>query len=87
MRPGVVIGIIAALAVLAFGIYMVDMDVTEEASLPDVDVSVEGGNLPEVDAEVGDVEVGSEEVTVTVPTVDVESPEEDADNDQVVENN
>lgn len=87
MRPGVVIGIIAALAVLAFGIYMVDVDVTEEASLPDVDVSVEGGNLPEVDAEVGDVEVGSEEVTVTVPTVDVESPEEDADNDQVVENN
>lgn len=86
MRPAIVIGAIVALAVLAFGVYMVDIDMTEEARLPDVDVSVEGGNMPEVDAEVGDIDVGSEEVTVTVPTIDVESPEEENAED-VVENN
>lgn len=86
MRPVIVIGAIVALAVLAFGVYMVDIDMTEEARLPDVDVSVEGGNMPEVDAEVGDIDVGSEEVTVTVPTIDVESPEEENAED-VVENN
>lgn len=87
MRPGIVIGVLAALAIVAFGIYMIDLDMTEEARLPDVDVSVEGGNLPEVEAEVGDIDVGSEEVTVTVPTVDVESPEEEAQNERVADGN
>lgn len=77
MKPGVVIAAIVAAAAIAFGVFMVDIDMTEEAALPDVDVSVEGGNLPEFDADVGDVEVGSKEVTVTVPTVDIEPPEEE----------
>lgn len=77
MKLGAILGVIVLALAVAFGIYFVDVDQTEEASLPDVDVSVEGGNLPEFDAEVGDVDVGTEEVTVTVPTVDVESPEEE----------
>ncbi|WP_299374042.1 hypothetical protein [uncultured Tateyamaria sp.] len=78
MKTGVIIGAVVAVAAIAFGTYMIDIDQTEEARLPDVDVSVEGGNLPEFEADVGDIEVGSEEVTMTVPTIDVQSPEEDA---------
>ena len=86
MKLTAVLGAIAAVAVIAFGVYMIDVDQTEEARLPDVDVSVEGGNLPEFDAEVGDIETGTEEVTVTVPTVDIQSPEEDAEEDRVASN-
>lgn len=77
MKTGTIIAGIAAVAAIAFAIYFVDIDMTEEAALPDVDVSVEGGNLPEFEAETGDIDVGSTELSVTVPTVDVESPEED----------
>lgn len=83
MRTGLIIGAIAAVAMLLFGVYMVDVEQTEEARLPDVDVTVEGGNVPEFDAEVGDIDVGSEEVTVDVPTIDIESPEEE----RMAENN
>ena len=77
MKPAGIIAVVALVAAVAFGIYFVDTEQTEEASLPDVDISVEGGNLPEFETKVGDIETGSEEVTVTVPTIDVESPEED----------
>ena len=68
---------IAALLVLG-GIYMVDIDQTAEGSLPDVDIAVESGSMPEYDVDVGDIDVGTEEVTVNVPTIDIESPEEEA---------
>ena len=77
MKTSYIIGAIAAAALIAFGIFYIDIDMTEEASLPDVDVSVEGGNLPEFEAETGDINVGTTEVTVDVPTIDVESPEEE----------
>lgn len=77
MKTGTVIAAIAVAAAIGAGIYFVDVDMTEEASLPDVDVSVEGGNVPEFDVETGDVEIGTTELEVTVPTVDIESPEED----------
>ncbi|MBT8423666.1 MAG: hypothetical protein HKN98_01700 [Silicimonas sp.] len=76
MKPGIIAAVIAAVAVVAFGIYYFDVDQTQDASLPDVDISVEGGEMPEYDVETGDVDVGTEEVTIQVPTVDVESPEE-----------
>lgn len=77
MKLGAILGIVVVALAIAFGIYMVDIDQTEEARLPDVDVSVEGGNMPEFDAEVGDIDVGTKEVTVKVPEVDVQSPEEE----------
>ncbi|MFW8636551.1 hypothetical protein [Cribrihabitans pelagius] len=70
----VVIGI-AALLAIAVAFYMVDVDQTQETKLPDVDVSVEGGQLPEFDAEVGSVEVTEGSATVKVPDVDVEMKE------------
>lgn len=66
--------IFALIILFAFGLAACDVEQTEEGSLPDVDV--EGGNLPEYDVETGDVDV--EEETVTVPSLDYESPEEQA---------
>jgi hypothetical protein len=78
MRLGAILGIIVVVLAIIFGIYMVDFDVTDEGEMPDVDVSVEGGEMPEVDAQVGDIDVGTQEVTIEVPDVDVQTPEEEA---------
>ncbi|KQI70570.1 hypothetical protein AN191_17460 [Loktanella sp. 5RATIMAR09] len=77
MKTASVLAVVVAAVAIGFGIYMVDINQTEEASLPDVDVTVEEGNMPEFNAEVGDIETGTEEITLEVPTVDIESPEED----------
>lgn len=77
MKNGVIISGVAAVVAIGFGIYMVDVDMTKEASLPDVDVSIESGNLPEFDVETDDIEIGTKEVTMEVPTIDIETPEED----------
>ena len=63
-----------AMAAATLGLAACDVDQTEEAELPEVDV--EGGNMPEFDVETADVEVGEEEVTVDVPTVDVDMPDD-----------
>ena len=67
---------VAALLVAAGTIYFVDVDITQEAELPNVDVDVSGGQMPEAEVGTGDIDVGSTEITV--PTIDLESPEEDA---------
>ncbi|NNK16602.1 MAG: hypothetical protein HKP51_06835 [Sulfitobacter sp.] len=69
-------GAAAAIALAVVGFYMVDIDQTQETRLPDVDVSVEGGQMPKFDAEVGSVELTQEEVTVEVPEVEVTMEEE-----------
>ncbi len=58
---------LVAAATLAFGLSACDVDQTEEGEMP----TVEGGNLPEYDVEAPDVDVGTKEVTVEVPTVGV----------------
>ena len=54
-----------------------DIDQTEEGELPDVDISAEGGNMPEYDVDGPDVDVEMKEKTVEVPDVDVDFPEDD----------
>lgn len=56
-----------------------DVDKTQEGKMPDVDVEVSGGQMPEYEVEGPDVTVGTETkmVEVTVPTVDVDLPEEE----------
>lgn len=44
---------------------------TEEGEMPDVDVEVKGGNVPEYDVDAADVDVKAKETEVTVPDVDV----------------
>jgi hypothetical protein len=70
---------ILKLAVLgAFGLTVAacDVDQTKEAKLPDVDVNASGGQLPEFNVEGPDVQVGTKNETVQVPTVDVDIPKE-----------
>ncbi len=73
MKTGTILAIAIAAVVAVVGFYMVDIDQTEEAALPDV--TIEGGNLPEFDAEVGTVEITEE--TVTVPGIEITPPEND----------
>ena len=53
-----------------------DVDQTQEGNLPDVDVNASGGQLPEFNVEGPDVNIGTENKTVEVPTVDVDIPDE-----------
>jgi len=53
-----------------------DVDQTKEGEMPDVDVNASGGQLPEYNVTGPDVNVGTENKTVQVPTVDVDVPEE-----------
>ncbi len=53
-----------------------DVDQTKEAEIPDIDVNASGGQLPEFNVEGPSVEVGTENKTVEVPTIDVDVPAE-----------
>ena len=67
-----------ALAVIAVGAYyFVDVDITKEARLPDVDVQVSGGQLPEAEVKTGSIEVKEDTATVKVPDVDVKMVDKD----------
>ena len=55
-----------------------DVDQTKEGNLPDVDVNVSGGELPEYNVEGPSINVGTENKTIQVPTIDVDAPK-DAD--------
>lgn len=73
--------LIALLAVSATGCRVKQ---TEEGKLPDVDVSAEGGKVPEYDVDAADVDVSAttEKREVTVPDVDVDvKPPADGDQD------
>ncbi len=87
----IALGAVAVVAIALFVVWFVDVDQTEEARLPDVNVDVEGGNAPEFNVETGsmnveegkvdvpvpEVDVKVEEETVSVPTINVEPPEPD----------
>jgi hypothetical protein len=53
-----------------------DVDQTQEGEMPDVDVNATGGERPEFNVEGPTVNVGTENKTVEVPTVDVDVPAE-----------
>ena len=62
----------------SFAVTACDVDQTKEAKLPDVDVNATGGQLPEFNVEGPTVNVGTENKTIQVPTIDVNAPK-DAD--------
>lgn len=53
-----------------------DVDQTKEGDMPEVDVNVSGGQLPEYNVEGPTVNVGTENKVIQVPTVDVDAPKE-----------
>jgi hypothetical protein len=46
------------------------------------EVKVEGGALPTVDADVGDVDVGTKNEVIQVPTIDIDNAQQDAAQDK-----
>lgn len=64
-----------------FALAACDVDQTQEGELPEVDVDVQGGQVPEYDVDAPDVDVDTEEVTVPVPDVDVQPADEDENDD------
>lgn len=60
-----------------FGVAASDVDQTREAEAPDVDVNVQEGQLPRYDVDGPEVNVGTENVVVQVPDVDISAPEEE----------
>lgn len=72
--PKRIMPLLLLLIVVPLGACRVEQE--ESGSLPDVDVDVEPGNLPEYDVEGPDVNVGVTERTVTVPRVVVVQEEE-----------
>ena len=68
----------AILAAATLGLAACDVEQTEEAELPEVEVS--GGNMPEFNVDTADVDVdaGTTTRTVEVPTLDVDVDEADA---------
>jgi len=65
----VILLIVAIVAVLfATGFWSAEV---RRGALPDVDVSVKGGEMPKVDVDSKKVVVGTKKETIDVPTVDV----------------
>ena len=65
--------ITSLIAPLAIGLAACDVDQTQEAELPEVEVK--DGQMPEYDVETADVDVGTEEKTIEVPDVDITMPD------------
>lgn len=65
-------------AASGLGLAACDVDQTQNAQLPDVDMNVSGGQAPEFDVTGPEVNVGMENRTVQVPDVDVNIPAENA---------
>ncbi len=80
---GWIIGGLALLAIGAAAIYLTDIDLTQTAELPEV--NVEGGQMPKVDVDVADIDVGSKEVDFRIPTIDVDLPEEERETDDLAD--
>lgn len=70
---GIIIIVILVLFGLAWATGIIDFDQTQEGQLPEV--NVEGGQLPKVDADVADVDVGTKNEVVEVPTINVDRAE------------
>lgn len=79
-----IIGGVVALAVIAGVILLTDIDLTSTGSMPEV--SVEGGEMPKVDVDVADVNVGTKTIEVEVPTMDVDLPKEGEEADDLADN-
>jgi hypothetical protein len=66
------LGIIVIIVVVLMALGFINIDQTREGKMPSV--SVQGGQAPSFQADVGSVDVGSQNKTVQVPTVSVTKP-------------
>ena len=74
--------VLAVALASTFALVACDVDQTQEGELPDVDVEVQDpGQVPKYDVDAPDVDVGTKDVTVPVPDIDVEPADEDENDD------
>lgn len=73
------IAVFTALGGVALALSACDVEQTEEAELPEVNVETSGGNMPEYDVDTADVELKTEERTVEVPVIETEPADADAE--------
>lgn len=64
--------VLAVVAVFALG---TDVDIEDTGALPEVDISAEGGRMPDVDVNAPEIRVNTNTTTVKVPKVDVHMEE------------
>lgn len=74
MKPATIIVAVVGVLVIAAGIFMIDVDQTQQTRLPEV--TVEGGQMPAFDAEIGEIRITED--MVTVPNVDIIPPSDDS---------
>lgn len=67
---------LAGASCLGLGLTACDVDKTKNGQMPDVDVNVSGGQLPEYNVTTPDVNVGTENKVIQVPTVGVTTADE-----------
>lgn len=75
----VILAIAALVLLVLFATGFLNVDQTQEGSLPDVNVSAEGGELPAFDVDSKEVVVGTTETNVAVPDVDVDTEQTTVD--------
>ena len=67
---------LAAVGLLAFGLTACDVDQTQEGEMPEVDVSVEEGQMPAYDVDWADIDIRTRTEMVEVPKLRVVMEEE-----------
>jgi len=72
---------LTALGLATLGLAACDVQQTEEGEVPDVDISVDEGNLPEYEVDAPEIKAGTTEMTVEVPVVGVKPG--DVDEEQI----
>lgn len=73
-RSILVIAILAILALIAaFAFGLIDIDQNKETKLPSVEIDAKGGQLPTFDVDTADVDVGTTNTSVEVPTIEVDT--------------
>ncbi|MBB4633851.1 hypothetical protein [Sphingosinicella soli] len=73
----IVVAVIVLLAVLGYALGLFNVSATGDLKTPEVSVS--GGEIPEVQVETGEIDIGTEKATVSVPDVDVTTDEVEID--------
>ena len=67
--------VLIVLVVAAFAFGLINIDQTAETKLPDIKVETSGGQTPKFDVNTADIQIGTKEKTIEVPTVSVEKAE------------
>jgi hypothetical protein len=71
----VLVALLLAALAWALGLFSVDTSGSLEAPR----VELEGGEIPKVEVDTADVEVGTKKTTIEVPTIDIERPADNGD--------